>query len=227
MSHKNINILLIEDEISLALELLSIIKSYGYSGVHYVTNANAAYRTIKEHTLELLIIDIDLKDEDAIELYKNLHQDIKVIYFTAHKDDATLSKAIDTEPLGYLLKPLNATELLALLKLAQLKQDKNTTHKIIELGYGYRFDIESEMLFYYEEFVHLGKKQLTLLKMLIEAQGRVVTFSEIEERLYRDNPPSESSIRTLVYRLRSQLKFEMIESEQKYGVRLYLCSTQY
>jgi len=68
--------------------------------------------------------------------------------------------------------------------------------------------------------VKLSHKKTELLRLLINAKGAVVSFKTIEDTLYQENPPSESTLRTLIYRLRKELDQEMIETELNYGIRL-------
>ena len=59
-------------------------------------------------------------------------------------------------------------------------------------------------------------------KILIDAKGNYVPLSVLEEMLYQDAPPSPSSLRTLIYRLRSLLGSDLIETQRSQGVRLNL-----
>ena len=220
-----LNILIVEDESLLALELATSIKNYGYHVVDYVTTISETKQVIKTKTIDLIIMDINLRDSiDGIDLYKALDTTACVIYITAYKDEKTIAKAISTQPLGYLIKPHKEGELLALLKLAELKVEqkspKQKDSNLIRLSNDYSFNMQNEMLYHYSSFVKLSVKKLKLLKLLIAANGDLVSFKTIEEELYKENPPSESSIRTLIYRLRAELSPDMIESELNYGIRL-------
>lgn len=221
---KDLNILIVEDESLLALNLSLQLKEDGLNVVDYATNVESALQTIQQNKkINLLIMDIHLNDSlDGIDLYKKLDRKIPVIYLTAYTDDATLDKAIATQPLGYLVKPLNEKELLALLKLAALQATKNTklNTSLIKLAHNYTFDMQHNILFHNENRVKINGKKLQLLKLLVEAKGEYIPFEIIEDELYKENPPSESSLRTLVYRLRTELQYEMIETKRAYGIRL-------
>lgn len=220
---KNLNILLIEDESLSAFEFTSCIKSCGYFEVDYVTTSKDAKSVIKNSNINLIIMDINLGEElTGIELYKQLDTDALVIYLTAYKDEKTISEAIQTEPLGYLLKPLKEEELLALLKLAEVKiaQRVDQSSDKIKLSKEYTFDMKDATLYYKDTSIKLTGKKLQLLKLLIEGKGNFVTFKSIEEVLWKDRSPSESALRTLIYRLRNILEYDMLESKLDYGIRL-------
>jgi DNA-binding response OmpR family regulator len=229
MKNSKLKILIVEDESLLALELATSIRSYGYGVVDFVTSPQDAKTILQKKRVDLILMDINLNNTiDGIDLYQSLNTSAQVIYLTAYVDDTTINKAIATHPLGYLVKPHNESELQALLKLALLKkslleQEKN---HLIKLSHDYSFDTRQEKLFHKENVIKLGTKKLQLLKMLIEAKGAFVSFKEIEDELYKDNPPSASSIRTLIYRLRNQLESDMIENELNYGIRLVFLNSE-
>lgn len=218
----NLDILIIEDESLLALELATIIGSYGYRVVAYVTNAKQAKEVLSLNDINLIIMDINLNEEiDGIDLYKSFHTEAEVIYLTAYVDEQTITKAVETTPLGYLIKPHNQNELLALLKLAEHKlRSKNQQETAIELLNDYKFDMKTNMLIHHNNSLKLSSKKAELLKLLIQAKGELISFERIENIIYRDNTHSESTLRTLIYRLRKELPENMIETELNYGIRL-------
>jgi len=219
-----LNILIVEDESLLALDLATTLKEYGYSVVDYVTSAKEAKTVVETHDINLILMDINLNEEiDGVDLYKNLNTNALVIYITAYRDDQTIEKAVETNPLGYLLKPHNERELLILIKLAQVKLNLSTQKEnlsLVNLAHNYSFDMQENRLYYKEKLIKLSAKKVKLLRLLIEAKGEIVSFKIIEDELYGDSAPSESSIRTLIYRLRNELEHDMIEGELNVGIKL-------
>jgi len=211
------NVLIVEDESLMALELANSITSYGYNVIDYVTTPELASKILKEEHIDLLILDINLgRDIDGIDFYKSLNKKFEVIYLTAYKDSKTISKAIETKPLGYLIKPHNERELLALLKLAEAKVASH--QKRLYLGDGYSFDRKENKLYLNEEFIKLSPKELKLLQLLLESKSNIVTFQTIEYELW-DVPPNPSTLRTLIYRLRNKLNHRFIKTENNQGIR--------
>ncbi len=226
---RDINILIIENESLVALELSSTIKSFGYQNVAYATNIKMSQKYLKEKRFDLILMDINLNETiDGITLYQELQTDTPIIYLTAYTDEATIHRAIKTNPLGYLIKPHNDDELKALLLLATQKisttQPSLQAPNTIALGEGYYFDPEEEKLFYNNLFIHLGKKELALLKLLIYAKNNPVSYYQIEEEIWGAKGVSNSTIRTLIYRLRGKLEHKLIQSENSYGIKLTLPS---
>jgi len=223
MNKKNLNILLIEDESILALEFTAYIEACGYNVVDYVTNSKDALSVMDNNDINLIIMDINIGEEiDGIDLYTKMNTNAYVIYVTAYRDSATIEKAIATEPLGYITKPMNDPELRALLQLADLKVGKKVslTPQRVKLSEHYCFDIKEEKLYKDSVFLKLSAKKRALIKLLIEADGQAVSFESIESEIYKDQTPSESTIRTLIYRLRNDLDEELILNELNFGIKL-------
>ncbi len=221
-----LNILIIEDESLVAMELQQAIEKMGHNVVEYATNIKMAKQFLKTFDVHLILMDINLNDTiNGIELYKELALEIPLIYLTAYTDEKTMSEAIQTNPLGYLIKPHTEDELKAIIKLAQYKIKNIKTipqkvEKLLEVGKGYFFNIEEEQLFYRDLPVKLTIKERGLLKILIEAKGKIVKFEKIEQALWHGESVNNTSLRTLIYRLRSKLEHKLIESEFNVGIRL-------
>ena len=66
-------------------------------------------------------MDIRLAGEmDGIEAAARIRQQLHlpVVFLTAHSDEATLSRARESAPLGFLLKPFNERELRTTIEIA-------------------------------------------------------------------------------------------------------------
>jgi DNA-binding response OmpR family regulator len=220
---KKLNILIVEDESLLALEFSTTIKKYGHTVVDYVTNATKAREVMQKEQIDLIIMDINLgREEDGIDLYKSFESNAMLIYLTAYQDAKTISKAVETQPLGYLIKPHNENELFALLKLAEIKiQNADNRNININLSQGYTFNTKEEILYRNGSFIKLSSHELILLKLLLQNRGNAVSYKTIEDEIWQDSAPGASSLRTLLYRLRGKLGHELISSEPNYGVKLH------
>lgn len=222
---EKLNILVIENKNLIALKLVNTIKNFGYHQISYATNTKIAKEILSKSTINLILMDINLNESiDGITFYQKLKKKIPIIYLTAYKDEQTISRAVTTDPLGYLIKPINKDELKVFLKLALYKTEVkvNQSNKIL-LGEGYSFNTIEDKLFLNNSFVNLGTKELQLLKMLIVAKGNFISYLSIENEIWKGEYISSSAIRTLIYRLRKKLKHQFIENEMGYGIRFRYC----
>ena len=72
-------------------------------------------------------MDINIKgDSDGVSVAEKLlfDYDIHVIYITAYSDMNMRERALKTEPVGYLVKPIRESELLEMLEYAAGKIEK-------------------------------------------------------------------------------------------------------
>lgn len=129
MIHRTI--LVVEDEIVVAMEIEEKLKVSGYEVLCICSTGEEAVLEIESRRPDLVLMDIRLDGElDGIqttELIRKRH-DVPVVYLTAYADDATLNRAKLTEPLGYLVKPFSETELRTTIEVAIYKhvQDLKT-----------------------------------------------------------------------------------------------------
>jgi AraC-like DNA-binding protein len=113
-------ILVVEDELLIALDIKEILNEEGYEAIINVANVEKAISIIQEINPTLVLIDINLKqDKDGIELgeYLLLKDNIPYIYLTSYHDKLTLDRAKDTRPHGYIIKPFKSHDLLTTISI--------------------------------------------------------------------------------------------------------------
>jgi CheY-like chemotaxis protein len=107
-------VLIVEDEIIVALSLERSLGSFGYDVVGLATKGSDAIRIAKELMPDIVLIDINLEDEiDGIDVAERLREigDIPFVYLTSYSGDEILKRAIGTRPYGYLTKPARPREI--------------------------------------------------------------------------------------------------------------------
>lgn len=117
-------ILVVEDEIIVAMDLQMTLIELGYEVPEVVISGEAAIQIAHELRPDLVLMDIHLSEAlDGITAAAHIRQElaIPVIYLTAYADEETLARACKTTPFGYILKPFEAKELKANLEIAFYK----------------------------------------------------------------------------------------------------------
>lgn len=225
MEIKDIKVLIVEDESIVALDIEGALRKIGIRTVVAAYNYDSALKNFSIYSPDLLIMDINLGEnspngiETAIDI--NKIKSTPVIFLTAFNDDQTISEAIALEPLGYLNKPFKREDLKSIIHLASFKINKTTKNKeITSLGNGYFYDPQNEKLYLNNEYIKLNNKESLLLKTLFEANGKIVTFNELEFKIWNEKMVSGSTLRTLIYRLRNKLEHDFIETIQSVGCRI-------
>lgn len=220
-------ILIVEDEPIGALDIKNTILKLGYTVTDIVSNYDDALSSIRYNQPSIIFMDINLENsKSGIEIAEQLPKDIQVIYLTAYSDEETINAAVKTNPIGYLHKPFNREEIKSIIFLALYKM-KDINNPIIdstytELTHGYYYDLKNDNLFYQEQPINISFKEKKLLKILIEANGGIVPFSEAESYIWGGASISDSACRTVLYRLRSRFEFDLINTIPTFGYQLKL-----
>ncbi len=109
MENFTLNILIVEDDLSLAIDLEMIVDEMGYKVIGRADNSVDALRMIKEQSPDLILMDIDIKGNlTGIQIAKKIrHRDIPVLFITSLNDQKHFNRAKQTNYIGYLVKPVN------------------------------------------------------------------------------------------------------------------------
>jgi|GEM_PF-1656473 diguanylate cyclase (GGDEF)-like protein/PAS domain S-box-containing protein len=118
------NLLVVEDEIIIAMDLRNRLLALGYTVCATVPAGEDAIDIAEAQRPNLILMDIVLKGElDGIQAAAKIRErlNIPVVYLTAYSDAHTLERAKVTEPNGYILKPFDDRELHSAIEMALYK----------------------------------------------------------------------------------------------------------
>jgi len=115
------NILIVEDEPIAAWSIREALEAAGHIIVNEVASGSQAILWASQHQPDVVLMDIRLSDEtDGLEAAQTIANDysIPIVFLTAHADDATIQRALETSPFGYVVKPFRRRELQASIDIA-------------------------------------------------------------------------------------------------------------
>ncbi|MCX6878199.1 MAG: response regulator [Verrucomicrobia bacterium] len=118
---KSRRLLIVEDEIILAMNLRTRLTDMGYSVVSIASTGTAAITAAEQHQPDLILMDIRLyggMDGIAAALEIRRHHDIPVIFMSAYGNEETQQRAAATEPAGFLSKLTDDLDLRAAIETA-------------------------------------------------------------------------------------------------------------
>ena len=114
-------VMVVEDEAIIALDIQRQLATAGFAVAGKAQTAEGAFREIEREHPDIVLMDIRLKGEmdgvQAAAIIRSRYA-LPVVYLTAHTDGATLQRAQDTEPFGFLVKPLVNASLKAAITMA-------------------------------------------------------------------------------------------------------------
>ncbi len=114
-------ILIVEDEPIIGKDIQSLLQSLGYEVSEVLSSGEEAIEKAAEIKPDLILMDIALSGEiDGIEAVKKIKEklDIPIIYLTAHTEKITFERARETEPYGYLVKPVGRNDFYTAIETA-------------------------------------------------------------------------------------------------------------
>ncbi len=124
------NIMIVEDEGLVAMELKEELLHLGYDVSCTTDSGEEAMKNLLEAKPDLILMDIQLRGcIDGIQTAKQIFSEyrIPIIYLTALSDEKTLSRACESEPYGFLVKPFSERSLYTTIETALSKARKERT----------------------------------------------------------------------------------------------------
>jgi DNA-binding response OmpR family regulator len=117
-------ILIVEDEWIVASDIKNTLIDFGYDVSSIVESGEDALIHAEKENPDLIIMDIKLfGDMDGIETANKIKSlyNLPIIFLTAYSDDKLISRAMISEPYGYIIKPYKANELHISIQIALRK----------------------------------------------------------------------------------------------------------
>ncbi|KAJ50562.1 transcriptional regulatory protein [Clostridium tetanomorphum DSM 665] len=106
---KQINCIIVEDEIPAAEELKFLLNKYDFLNILAIcSDGLTAMNIIKKHNPQAIFLDINIPVKNGMDLAKEIkdfNNDIQIIFVTAYEEHAL--EAFEIEALDYILKPFD------------------------------------------------------------------------------------------------------------------------
>lgn len=129
---KNTRVLVVEDEFITLDMLRDYLELSGYDISGDAMRADEAIDILERFDTDIVMLDINLKGEkDGIWIAEQIrqHYQIPFIFLTAYSDAATIERASNTNPYGYLVKPFTQADVFSAIEVA-LKNYAKEVHPI-------------------------------------------------------------------------------------------------
>ena len=209
------NILLVEDDVTLAMGIEYSLKNEGFN-VYTVGKIEDAKEKISNSYIDIILLDVNLPDGNGYELCKEVRVDseVPIIFLTACDEEVNIVMGLDLGADDYIAKPVRVRELVARINAVArrkgvLSKDKEDNKIIVK-------DIKVLPLKYEvykgEEKLQLTSVEYKLLLLLIENSGNVLTRKTLLEKLWdiEGDFIEESTLTVYIKRLREKLKEDKI-----------------
>jgi DNA-binding response OmpR family regulator len=211
-------ILLVEDDLSLADGLQRALKREGFA-VNHVDRGSTALLAIDTDSPDIVILDLGLPDMDGLEVLRDIRRSDAnplVMVLTARDTTADKVTGLDQGADDYLAKPFEMPELLARLRALERRVSSVRTSEIT-LG-PVVLDTLSHQVTVDGRQVELPRREFMLLKALMENPGRILSRESLETKLYGwGEEVSSNSVEVHIHHLRRKIAPEFIKTVRGVG----------
>jgi two-component system, OmpR family, response regulator VanR len=201
-----VRVLIVEDEVYLAEAIRDGLRLQAIAA-DIAGDGQVALDLLATNEYEVVVLDRDLPlvhgDEVARHVSAELPQ-TRVIMVTAAGglEDKAVGFGVGAD--DYLTKPFELAELVLRLR-ALARRPGRTAPPVIELA-GVRLDSFRREVYREGRYVHLTRKQFSVLAELMAADGGVISAEDLLERAWDENAdPFTNAVRITISTLRKQL----------------------
>jgi DNA-binding response OmpR family regulator len=216
-------ILVVEDDAGIALGLRTNLQQRGYA-VDACASLAAAWTALCTEPFDLVLLDLGLADGDGGDLLLQLRQARKampdpltpVLIMTARDQVADRISGLNLGADDYLVKPFDLDELEARMR-ALLRRAAGRAHPLLAHG-ELVIDPAAHTVLRAGQMVDLAPREFTLLLLLLESRGRVLSRQQLEARLYNwQDAVGSNAIEVHVHHLRRKLGEGLIQTMRGVG----------
>ena len=204
-------ILLIEDDTMIATGVQQALRDAGMS-VDWVKDGVLGLEAIENGGHALVLLDLGLPLLDGMKILTKVRSrgvTTPILIITARDAVASRIDGLDLGADDYILKPFETTELLARIRVA-LRRSAGKSTSMIDAG-PIQLNLADHTVTYKSMSEVLPAREFSLLNVLAERPGTIVSKSDLEERIYGWGEEVESNaVEVLIYYIRRKFGKEII-----------------
>ena len=207
------NILVVEDETITRNTLKSIFEAEGYN-VFEATDGAQMHRVLAEHSIHLVVMDINLPGKNGLMLARELREntDIALIFLTGRDNEVDKILGLEIGADDYLTKPFNPRELT--IRARNLLQRTMSEHKSavenIEIFRfnGWTLDSNQHALITPEgEIIKLPRSEFRAMLHFCENPGKIQSREELLRKMTgRELKDNDRTVDVTIRRIRKHFE---------------------
>ena len=200
-------VLIIEDDENLSRGIAFTFEKDGYHAVSS-SSIQEGKRLLKQHQINLIILDLGLPDGNGMDLCKEIraYSKIPIIMLTAYDLETDEVSGLLAGADDYITKPFSLSVLRARV-VALLRRTQAESRHVICSG-KYRLDIDICKFFRQDEDIPLSVTEFKLLAYLMTNAGQVLAKEQILSSLWDNegNFVDENTLPVNISRLRAKIE---------------------
>ena len=197
--------LIVDDEEALSQSTCEYFNMFGVSSF-WAPDAAACLLFFKEHTADLILLDINLGETSGFDLCKKLREmvNIPILFISARQSDDDKLLALSIGGDDYIQKPYSLSVLLAKVKvvLGRYRATPTSSFTIGDLV----LNENAHSITCKGEKLDLKIMEFKLLSYLMKNHGRVISKEELFRKVWEDAITGDNTLNVHIRRLREKLE---------------------
>jgi len=211
-------ILLVEDDPELGDGLTVGLRQLGFA-VDWLRDGNSADQALQTESFDLVVLDLGLprlSGMDVLNRARGRGQTMPILILTARDATGDKVSGLDAGADDYLVKPIDLDELSARIR-ALTRRSAGRAAPLLTRG-ELSVDLAAHRVTLANVEIELSSREFSLLQMLLENSGRVLTRTQLEQSVYgwRDEPDS-NALEVHIHHLRKKLGGDLIRTLRGVG----------
>lgn len=188
------------------------------------TNIDRALQIIEQHTIDLILLDLNLDGVSALQFISDFKEktDVPLIILSGEKEESKKVESFECGADDFVEKPFNANTLRARIR-SHLRRFR-ASNNIPDIGANHRGLVQfGEWVVDFSKFQAfngrgessgLTRREFDLVKLLIQNAGRVLTRDELSESAREDQYiPSSRAVDVKITRIRKKISDDPIDPQ--------------
>lgn len=204
--------LIVDDEKELADSTMEYFNIFGVQTAT-VYSAEECRKFLNNHTVELILLDINLRDGSGFDLCQELRKttNVPILFISARTTDDDKIIALNIGGDDYIQKPYSLGVLLAKVKVVLKRYGQASRLEYTDGNLTVHFD--SRQVEVRGSIVKLTALEFKLLVYLLENEGKIVTKQEIFNNVWEDKFTSDGTLNVHIRRLREAIEINPNEPQ--------------
>ncbi len=202
------NILIADDN----AQILDVLKEYAVRENYQVYTANTGREALSEfhkRSYHAVLLDVMMPEIDGFEVCREIRRKsmVPIVMITARGEDFERIMGLDIGADDYVVKPFSPSEVMARLRaiLRRMNLNGNEQQQYMTKG-SLDISMEKFQVFIHGEEVHLTKKEIEILFLLVSKTGNVFSRGHILDSVWGyDYYGDDRIVDTHIKRMRTKL----------------------
>ena len=193
-------------------QILDVLKEYAIKENYHVYTAKTGKEALKEfnkRSYHAILLDVMMPEIDGFEVCREIRRNsmVPIIMITARGEDFERIMGLDIGADDYVVKPFSPSEVMARLRAIRRRLDLTGNEQQQYMAKGsLNISIEKFQVFINSKEVHLTKKEIEILFLLVSNTGNVFSRGHILDSVWGyDYYGDDRTVDTHIKRMRAKL----------------------